>query len=935
MNREQNIDDILKLLKDSVNSERVPDNVEKVDSTAQNISTESLQQQLKDQYISNTASLETDDTDSEYVIDSDFLSAAILQDNVHTPVAVAEDAPKDITVEELVCEADIQLESENLEDIENIESIESIENIEMPPIFEKAFEPQVLEADESEQSSVEEPEIVMHPLFMSGYAQSTSVTSNEPEEEEEEDIQKEFIAEEVSDVEEEAPIILEAPIEAEKKPTDDESMSTQEPYETFLASMRRAGVDFTSDEVNNAPPKTEDSMYLEDAVNEEILESALDAEDLDDSTVNLMMQFGVREELEKTLTSRATGGAAKTDRQAEKDAHDRQNFDKSEQTNQLNASRILSSLRAKHTQAMLSVIICAVLTLASLIYDFCPMFGIGLSGIFDYNDYPAVYVLIGLQLLVLCVAVRYKACWKGLKCAFTAAPTRDSFAILVAILTAVYDLTVMLILAFSGDNVPNLYNALAIFLLFFCALADCLELGAKMKAFEVYSSDTRKYTFVKQGATGTVSRKMYAGGLESDRAVYVTDDVTDDKSFYSELFKKNITDKKFSFVMIPLLSLGMLSSLVAIIFGADAYFSCAAFIVCVYLLLPTLFLLGDSSMVFVLAEHRLTAHGCALAGETAIEDYADMDIAVFDDLHMFKKCRTEDIGIVIYDAKVGYLALGCIDALYAKIGGPMSGMKMELPDVFRFDDVYIRRVARNGIEAMIDRRYSLVVGDTEFMQRYGLTFPPDEIDNGRSTLCVSLDGKVTAKLSVKYTTEPAFEMLVERLASVGVACAVQTFDPLISSALAARSRTLGASPVSVVHKSAEDVKTVSNERLGHSNTLISATFRTRLAEAAVWLKKLAFFKRLCRNVGAGCCAVGVLTMILLLIFGGITYINQAVLFGYILLQAAAMCALYLTMLPNKHYFTVEKMYSELERKYTKQLEREQKKNGNKEKINIK
>ncbi len=921
MNREQNIDDILKLLKDSVSAESVSDNSEQIGDASPNISTESLQQQLKDQYISSAASIDTDGNDSEYVIDSDFLSAAI-EHHTDAPIIAVEENNAVFDDEILDCEEIVEDVIEPEEDTST-----DTDTVEMPPIFEKSFDVQELEADESEEYSVEEPEIVMHPLFMAEYT-STALEMSEEDAEEKEDI-----TEEASSFEEEDTVTGEE-FQAEEVPTVDNVISQQEPYETFLASMRKAGVDFTSDDIDDSQAKEANVPYLENAEDDEILESTLDVEDLDYSTFDLMMQLGAQDEIEKTMAVHKSESFAESVQSEAIETENSSQSDKSNQRNAIDGSRIMSSLRAKRTQTMLSVITCAALTLVALIYDLCPIFDISLSGIFDYNDYPAVYVLIGLQLLVLCAVVRYKSCWQGLKSAFSNAPTRNSLAVIVAILTAVYDLIVMLILAFSGDDVPNLYNASAMLLLFVCALMDDLELCAKIKAFDVYSSDTDKYAVVKQGAAENVARKMYAGGLEHDRAIYVTEDVTGNKSFYSELFKKNTSNRVLSFIIIPLLSLGMLSSLAAIIFGADAYFACAAFIVCVYLLLPTIFVLCHEDVSFVIAQRRLTGRGSALAGSGAIDNYADMDIAVFNDLHMFKKCKTEDIGIVVYDTKVGYLVLGCIDALYSKLGGPMSDMKMNLPDVFRFDDVYIRRASKNGVEALIDKKYNIIVGEPEFMQRYGLMFPPNESDNGRSTMCVSLDGKITAKLSVKYKTEPAFEMLVERLAAVGIACAIQTFDPLISSSLVARSRTLGTSPVSVVHKSAEDAREPKKNLQDSTHMLISSSSRIKLAEAAVWLKKLAKLKKIARIISGALCAVGMIAMILLLIFGGITYINQTVLWGYMLLQAVGMCVLCIAVLPDKQYFTVEKMYSELEREHIKQLDRERKTNQSKEETEI-
>ena len=137
------------------------------------------------------------------------------------------------------------------------------------------------------------------------------------------------------------------------------------------------------------------------------------------------------------------------------------------------------------------------------------------------------------------------------------------------------------------------------------------------------------------------------------------------------------------------------------------------------------------------------------------------------------------------------------------------------------------------------------------MERYGLDFS-DESDEqataipGRTALCVSINGAKTAKLTVKYTLEPLFEVLVERLAEEQIYCAVETQDPLIHSAMAADLRTRGRTPISVVHKSAKEMRTgvrgdgdVRREPTG----ILARRSRLHLAEIAIFCKRLRKIRR--------------------------------------------------------------------------------------------
>ena len=364
---------------------------------------------------------------------------------------------------------------------------------------------------------------------------------------------------------------------------------------------------------------------------------------------------------------------------------------------------------------------------------------------------------------------------------------------------------------------------------------------------------------------------------------------------------------------------------VAAILSLDFYASLVAFMLCMFASMPIALMCADNIPLAV-ASLNLSKRGIAIAGKEAAENHSKCDVMVFGDLHMFKKCKTEDIGIAMYDKGVSYLALGCISALYSKIGGPLSGMDMNLPDVFKFQNVDIRRVTRTGVEAVVDKKHVLVVGERSFLLRYGIVFPEDEAQSDRCSLCVSLNGGTTAKLSVKYEPEPVFEMLIERLHSVGITCAIETYDPLINSDMIASSRTLGAAPVSVVHKNAEDYRQGAPEaRRGRRDGVIVCSSRLKLAEVQVWIKKLTRVERISKIFSACSAGVGVLATMLIVILASAVSFNQYHALVYLLLQLTAFAGILFGTLPSKKYFTVEALYDELEAKSIREqrnLERE-------------
>ena len=76
MSKEQNIDDIVKLLRDSVTSETQDVDTDGT-SESDEISSELLQETLKNKFITADTVDTLEATETEYVIDSDFLTVSV------------------------------------------------------------------------------------------------------------------------------------------------------------------------------------------------------------------------------------------------------------------------------------------------------------------------------------------------------------------------------------------------------------------------------------------------------------------------------------------------------------------------------------------------------------------------------------------------------------------------------------------------------------------------------------------------------------------------------------------------------------------------------------------------------------------------------------------------------------------------------------------
>lgn len=979
MNNEQNIDDILKLLRDSVSVENAEHYEQISPASEQNISHEELEEQLKSQYLdSNTTTKSTYESQREYVIDSDFLTELEKQPESDSNAEITEEASEAFEIKE----ADVSEEADTVvkNEYENTESItdSSISfNMCSDETAEEKFAGGVVVKEETDTAAFEEESSQTVIFDTDESFDDTDVYENNIESdielidnEESDDVfdngdlskenidgmiaQLENVENDISIDENIGDVSFEETEETDDNTDEDaefenivfsderidddlfeieetasEEIEEHAHHETFLASMRKTGMDFTTDDIYKSTHEmTDEEEHIDDIATDnvegdaaiEISEEDVASDELDMSTINLMMQFCEKEEFEDTI------GNSKVEEfliyeQTEEVEHTipEKVLDGKEYVSESQNEKIIELYKKNRMSAMWSMIGCAAIALIAFIYELLPILDVSMSGAFDFSKYPAVYALLGLQFLVFAAAICHKQLWMGLKRAFSFTPNTHSIVAIILALTAVYDLIIVIVLTFTGDDLPPMYNGVAVIITAIVALSEYLDILSEERAFGIYSASASKYTLLRETAKTGIGSKMYGGGLETSKVVYSAHSVDFPRGFFRSVNAKSKKNTAVTIAIIPVIVVGMIAAIVSVVLGSDAYASCAAFMLALYAILPISLILSDS-VSNIVASVRLSKRGSAVAGRSAMDTYSECDIMVFDDTHLFKKCKTDEVGFAIYDTSVGYLALGCLDALFAHIGGPLSGMKMEsLPDVFRFKNVKVKRIARNGVEAVIENRHSLIVGDHEFMKRYGLIFPENEAENGRSTLCVSLNGKVTAKLSVKYQAEPVFEMLVERLYAEGVSVAVRTADPLINSKTVANARNIGSSPVSVIHLGVDDIAASRGNYREEADGVVCCQSRLKLAEVLVWLKKIKKVRKLSGLIAAGFSAVGTLALILLVIFGATGFVNQLYVLLYLLLEIGAIGGIMIALLPSKKYFTVDALYEELERAHQKQI----------------
>ncbi len=631
---------------------------------------------------------------------------------------------------------------------------------------------------------------------------------------------------------------------------------------------------------------------------------------LDPSVYDLMLQFGCEEELDIISEMEIPEEMARNRTQED-------SLDDGEYRSYTQTEELYSAYNKRNTRFLLRLLGTCALVILLFFYDTLPVFRVEFAGLANYEEYPGAYIFIGLQLLIFCALPFIKSLFVGLKRLLTLKANLYSMAALLLIFNIVYDVTVALI---PTDLHLPMFHFVTSMIMLGVEINDYVLFRREMKCFSVYSSNEAKNKYTLKHSTGrhAMAEKMYGSGLDSKISVYSAEQIDFPSGFFRSMGENAVTQQKISLFILPAILIGIATSVVAMILNENITVAAISVMAVTLVALPVS-MIASACFSMAASASRLKKRGIAITGNETIERYKKGDMLVFQDTHFFKKCNAKDIGIVFYEQEQAAKILAALQRLYELIGGPMSTVFSDMPDSCRFDDARIRRIMRNGIEMLIDKKHILLVGDYEYMRRYGLSFSEEEARGGRGVLYISFDGKASAKMNIQYALEPIAEMLVERMAKEGLQCTVETYDPMIQAGIVASTRRLGKHPISVVHKNARDLYRKGKEWSRNQDDvgILALASRLKLAEAAVWCRRLQRIDRFNTVLSILFGVVGVFSVWSVLLTKHITVINQYWLLLFAVIFNGIAVLLSLLQFPSKKYFTIDACQKELARKNRK------------------
>ena len=542
--------------------------------------------------------------------------------------------------------------------------------------------------------------------------------------------------------------------------------------------------------------------------------------ELDATDINLMVAFGLDEELAKTMGAEV---AAKLTEEIHAEAREREEkIRRSVENEFLDPSQIpevASDLKKRHNHLKAKMLFAGVLSLVLLVYENLELVGVQFGSFLNPAVYPVVYIMVSLQIMLFVAAIGYEQLLTGCGYLFTGKINPSSIAFLGNVGAIVYSA----IQAESAviPNEPVLFNACAAFMTLFAIIADYITVKRTMLSFNIVSAKRPKYAVsYMSAAEAGIPDGLFedddvseGGVLRIVKAKFVDD-------FFARTADRSKADKAYSaaYLFISVILALLMGLFVGFRDTSSGISAIGAGFVTFFSTIPLSLFLSMSYPFYKGVSDAYDYDG-TIVGESSAEEYADAGAVCFDDVDAFPSYGVKVQNIKIYNNHRIDRVLYYAASAFKMAGGPLSDVfEVATMEIGTSENVELTAAAEGYLGAKVDGK-NIIFGRADKLREYGINLPDSVIledDTLSDELCpmyMLREGKLMAKLILRYMMDSDFEFLMKDLSDEGMCACIKTFDPNIDDSLVTMRLGGGRYPFRVLrYNSTEEINRV-NERV--------------------------------------------------------------------------------------------------------------------------
>lgn len=601
-----------------------------------------------------------------------------------------------------------------------------------------------------------------------------------------------------------------------------------------------------------------------------------DADEIDQTDLNLMIAFGMNDELkDKVGEKKASELEADLDKKNEETMQIQSIGSHYEYTDRAQNSEILTGFRNEYYWGIGRIALAVIMFIALFWVENCGLLGKELPTFMRPESYPIVYAMIDLQFIVICGALVSKQLIKGFKNIITLKPTPECITAFCLTASAVYTIVCCFIAPRNGFSLYNLPTAAAVIL---ALIYEFMNLKRAVFGFNVVSSK-RKKTVVSpvSDATETLEREIFSEYVPADSKIIRISKTDFVDGFFAKIEGEEIPRPIIGILLPVVLVIAAAFFFISYFKTQDMYTSFTLAFLTLTATLPM-----SAFVIYSFPYYRASkrAYDCdsAVIGDNAFDDFAGSAVISFEDKEVFPKGGVKVTGIKVYgNNRIDEIIYNLASA-FMKVGGPLSDVFSQAThDLGHSENVEIETVEEDGFTVTVDD-VSVSLGKASYMEKQDFEPPYDPEDKrieaaAIGILYVSYQGELAAKVYVQYTIDNEFEKILNQLYKTGMCVGIKSFDPNIDDMLL--SKKLGAMkyPVKVIRS-----KTV--EDIPHTSERCDSSIVSKRSVKEL-LKTVASCERVGSAIKTGfifkilAMLLGVVVMVFVLFFNAGTYVRSA------------------------------------------------------------
>ena len=515
-----------------------------------------------------------------------------------------------------------------------------------------------------------------------------------------------------------------------------------------------------------------------------------------------------------------------------------------------------------------------------------------LNGIFLASNYPYLHIGVSFGLLVLCAICAYEQIYHGVKSIFSKEYLPESVAVVALVVAVIHNVTTLITVSFGNTNIST-FNFVPASILLGTILYSFVNVVREEFGFRAISSKDTKFILERvqqknaeaEYDTFTTTSNEYNGQIARvGKTGFV-------KNFFRNTNTSINVSKFMSIYLIIAIFVPAIFAVIAAIRNNSAAVLTTYWGVGVMLMLP-IGILCAYSVPFYVGNKRLFEDDTAIIGEEAVNEFAEMDVAVVNDTTAFPPQNIKLQELYVYN---GYT----IDQIYyyasngfSSVGGPLAEMFEAAANSTILTSKRVRFLCSG-------RSYLCVKIDSEkviFMTSQGIELGNErEPIEASSVMYVAVNGVLAAKLLLKYEIDTEFLRIVRLLNKNGTGVGIRSFDPNLNNELLKKVTSFKKRDLRVIKLS--NINEVSKTSEKKDAKIATKGMSRSLIKAIPVCKKILSTRKVLKAFKI-IASIGGAVLMGFWVFGKLNFMYSAHIVGYHLLFVIAMVLTSLVSMPK-------------------------------------